>query len=61
VIDEISAELPRIQLDLGIADSNFKKYIQQECEYLHGLQSEPAEESLRYQYVEALQGQAKQK
>jgi hypothetical protein len=61
VIEEISMELPQIQANLGIADGDFEEYIKQECIYLHGLKSEPPEETLRYQYVEALQDQEKQR
>ena len=54
IIDEISAELPPIQAKLGIMDDDFEQYIQDERSYLLSLKGEPPQETLRYQYVEAL-------
>ena len=61
LIKEISAELPLVQDNLGITDEDFEQYIQDERSYLLSLTGEPPQETLRYQYVEALQELAKYK
>ena len=61
LIDQISIELQTIKAELGITDDDFKQYSPQERTYLQGLQAEPPQETLHYQYVEALQDRAKQK
>jgi hypothetical protein len=39
---------------LSISTDDFEKYLEDERQYLMGLKSEPLEETLKYQYVEAL-------
>lgn len=44
-----------------VTDTDFEQYLNDERTYLEKLQSEPPEETLCYQYVEALQEFAKQR
>jgi hypothetical protein len=49
-----STELEQVQASLGITNDDFEEYLQDERTYLFGLKSEPLEEKLRFQYIEAL-------
>lgn len=55
MIKSLSTELSEISTRLGISSDDFEGYLQDERVYLLGLQSEPPEETVRFQYFEALQ------
>ena len=61
IIDDISTDLRTIQTNLDITFDDFERYMQEERTYLLGLKSEPPQETLRFQYVEALQDLSKKK
>ncbi|EPQ55524.1 hypothetical protein GLOTRDRAFT_75671 [Gloeophyllum trabeum ATCC 11539] len=55
VIDNHPLEIKEIQRKLAISDDNCLAYIRQEREYLQGLKKEPPDDTLRFDYVEALE------
>ena len=55
MIKSLSTELSEISTRLGISSDDFEGYLQDERVYLLGLQLEPPEETVRFQYFEALQ------
>jgi hypothetical protein len=59
VIRTNSAELAEIQAHLQIADGDFEVYLNEERAYLHSLTRELPEDTLRFDYVEALDDLAK--
>ncbi|TDL13895.1 hypothetical protein BD410DRAFT_696918, partial [Rickenella mellea] len=61
VIRTCSAELDQFQKKLGITSDDFKKYFESERQYLRSLKQEPPEETLRYDYVEALEDLARRR
>jgi len=54
VIRETPAEIQHEQRALGITDMDFDRYLTSERDYLLSLKQEPLRETLRYDYVNAL-------
>ena len=54
VIRETPPEIQQEQCALGIANIDFDRYLLSECDYLLSLKQEPLRETLRYDYVNAL-------
>ena len=55
IIKILMAKLQIVKDTLGIGEPDFERYLEEERQYLSRLKSEPEEETLAYQYVEALQ------
>jgi hypothetical protein len=55
IIKSCSVDLETVRANLSISDDEFERYLEDERQYLSGLKTEPPEETLKYQYVEALQ------
>jgi len=54
VIRETPPEIEQEQRALGITDMDFDRYLASERDYLLSLKQEPLRETLRYDYVNAL-------
>jgi hypothetical protein len=54
IISTRSAELVEIRKRLNIADGEFEKYLDEETTYLRGLHDESPEDTIHFDYVEAL-------
>ncbi|KAI0245254.1 hypothetical protein BJV78DRAFT_1277468 [Lactifluus subvellereus] len=54
IVKDYPAQLKKIQDTNGISDDDFACYLGTEKSYLQGLRKEPPEETLQFEYVEAL-------
>ncbi|EPQ56035.1 hypothetical protein GLOTRDRAFT_40987, partial [Gloeophyllum trabeum ATCC 11539] len=54
IIETHPPEIRRMQESLGLSDNDCHDFVQQEQDYLQSLKKELPEESLRFQYMEAL-------
>jgi hypothetical protein len=54
IVKDYPAQLKKIQDTNGISDDDFACYLGTEKLYLQGLRKEPPEETLQFEYVEAL-------
>lgn len=54
IVKDGTGQLKTIQDAHGISDDHFTRFLSAEKSYLQGLKAEPPEETLQFQYIEAL-------
>jgi hypothetical protein len=54
IVKDYAGQLKTIQDAHGISEDDFARFLHAEKSYLQGLKTEPPEETIQFQYIEAL-------